>query len=552
VAESYDRVRPDPSAEALDWLVPAGCEVAVDLAAGTGLFTRALLGRVADVVAVEPDARMRAVLAQQSPQVRVLEGRGEEMPLPDGCADAVFVSTAWHWLDPAQAVPEIARVLRPGGRLGVVWTSRDRQQDWVAGLDLLRMPFSSGGPDATRAPRTVDEVRARLEREHTVTLPDGAEFGAVETASFGYTRTLPVADAVEWLASNSSFITAPPDLRAAGLERFRAALLKRTGGASVIEMPVRSWCWRAERAGLRLPKARSPAKRFVTGLRGRHKPYHLHVATEYGGAYGGQPWQRAVPPYRGQPPQAARRVRTRWIAAIAALVLGVAGLAVSLTGVVSQALPREFTAQQQRQITDWEAAERWRDLPAGEVFPAAVSYSGPSALTDDPGLRLSANRVGIARQASCAAATDAAVAAVLDRDGCAAMLRATYVDGTDSYVVTVGVAVMPGSAQATAAAPALARVVGASGEGVRTLPVGGTLAAAFTDTRRQLSGSAAAGPYLIFYTVGYTDDRPRLQVTADSYTDAEMTNAGQGIAGAVGSVLDGHLRPPRCPGTPGC
>jgi hypothetical protein len=243
------------------------------------------------------------------------------------------------------------------------------------------------------------------------------------------------------------------------------------------------------------------------------------------------------------------------IAAAAALVLGVAGLAVSLTGVVSQLLPREFTAQQQRQITDWEAAKRWQELPAGQIFPAAASYPAPPSLSDDPALRLSAARVGIARQASCAAGADAAVAAVLDRDGCAAMLRATYIDGTDSYVVTVGVAVMPGSAKAAAAARGLARVVGASGAsglGVRTLPVGGTLAASFTNVRRQLSGSVVAGPYLIFYAVGYTDDRPRVPVTADNYTDAEMTHAGQGIAGAVGTALDGHLPPPRCPGTPGC
>lgn len=211
-------------------------------------------------------------------------------------------------------------------------------------------------------------------------------------------------------------------------------------------------------------------------------------------------------------------------------------------------LPRQFTAQQQRQIADWEAAKRWRELPAGSIFPASVSYPGPQALAD-PGLRLSAGRVGIARQASCAGATDAAVAAVLDRDQCAAMLRATYVDGTDSYVVTVGVATMPASAQVAAAARELARVGGA---GVRTLPVSGTLAAAFTDRRRQLSGSVAAGPYLIFYTVGYADNRPRVPVAADSYTDAEMTYAGQGIARAVGSVLDGHLPPQRCPGTPGC
>ena len=91
VAESYDRVRPAPPAEALDWLVPAPCEVAVDLAAGTGLFTRALLGRAAAVIAVEPDERMRAVLAQRSPRVRVIAGWGEAMPLPDGpCFDALL------------------------------------------------------------------------------------------------------------------------------------------------------------------------------------------------------------------------------------------------------------------------------------------------------------------------------------------------------------------------------------------------------------------------------------------------------------------------------
>jgi len=248
VAESYDRVRPGPPAEAMDWLVPAGCEVAVDLAAGTGLFTRSLLGRAAQVVAVEPDPRMRAVLAKQSPQVRVLEGWGEAMPLPDGCADAVFVSTAWHWLDPERAAPEIARVLRSGGRLGVIWTSRDRQQDWVAELDLLRLPGVGDPGSRPGRPRTEDDVRAMLERHHSVTLPDGAGFTGVVTESFGFTRAVTVDDVVEWLATNSAFITASAADRARGLARCRAALLDRTAGAETIEMPMRSWCWRAERA----------------------------------------------------------------------------------------------------------------------------------------------------------------------------------------------------------------------------------------------------------------------------------------------------------------
>ena len=157
-------------------------------------------GRASQVVAIEPDERMRAVLAQRSPGVRVLAGWGERMPLPDGCADAVFVSTAWHWLEPERAVPEIARVLRSGGRLGVIWTSRDREHDWVAELDLLRLPGISG-PDAdSQVPRTLDDVRAQLDRDHSVALPDGAEFGDVETASFRFTRSIAIGDAVEWLA----------------------------------------------------------------------------------------------------------------------------------------------------------------------------------------------------------------------------------------------------------------------------------------------------------------------------------------------------------------
>jgi SAM-dependent methyltransferase len=251
VADSYDQVRPGPSAAALDWLVPARCEVAVDLAAGTGLFTRALLGRAARVVAVEPDARMREVLARRSPGLDVREGWGEAMPLPDAGADAVFVSTAWHWLDLPRAVPEIARVLRPGGRLGVIWTSRDRDEDWVAELDLLRL----GGTGVTSLPRGDDDeprtlagVRAQLDRHHVVLLPAGSAFGPGETASFRFTRTMSVGDVLAWLATNSLFITASAADREAGLARCRDALLRRAGTKQVIEMPLRSWCWRADRS----------------------------------------------------------------------------------------------------------------------------------------------------------------------------------------------------------------------------------------------------------------------------------------------------------------
>ena len=231
----------------------------------------------------------------------------------------------------------------------------------------------------------------------------------------------------------------------------------------------------------------------------------------------------------------------------------VAGLAVALTGIAFQLLPRQFSTEQQRQISDWEVGKRWRTLPAGAIFPASLRYGAPKELSDDLKLQLTANRVGIASQASCAAATDpVAVGAVLDRHGCEAMLRATYVDGTDSYVITVGVAAMPGSAQVKAAKQELAGVGGSTAAGVRTVPVAGSPAAAFTDARRQLSGIRAAGPYLVFYTIGYTDDRPRQPVTDDSYGDAEMTAAGAGVAYAVASTVGKAVPPPQCPGTPGC
>ena len=238
VAGDYDRVRPGPPEEALDWLVPQDCQVAVDIAAGTGLFTRALQRRVTQVIAVEPDERMRAVLAARSPGVRVVAGQGEAIPVPDASADGVFVSSAWHWLDPGQAVPEIARVLRDGGRLGVTWTSRDRRVDWVAELDVLRRPH---------AVRSAEDARSQLRRRHEVTLPGNAPFENIASASFAFVRAMTVDDAVDWLSTYSGLITASAEERAAALARARQALLRRASADGMIEIPIRSTCWRADR-----------------------------------------------------------------------------------------------------------------------------------------------------------------------------------------------------------------------------------------------------------------------------------------------------------------
>ena len=120
VAETYDRVRPPYSQPLLDRAqevleLDASARV-LDLAAGTGRLTRELQRRFADVVAVEPDERMRGVHGS------ALEGSAEAIPLEDASVDAVFVGEAFHWFDPASAIPEVARVLRPRGGLATINT----------------------------------------------------------------------------------------------------------------------------------------------------------------------------------------------------------------------------------------------------------------------------------------------------------------------------------------------------------------------------------------------------------------------------------------------
>src|SRR6201997_604161 len=213
IAEDYDGLRPQAPREAVGWLVPPGCQVAVDVGAGTGLFTRRLVGRAAQVIAVEPDARMRKVLTLRSPRVRALEGHGESIPLPDASADAVFVSSAWHWMDAERAVPEIGRVLRDGGRFGLIWTSRDREVDWVRNLD--RLP----GRDAPEG-EPADRIRRRLD----VVLPEPPVFHDIARATFRFVRTMTVEDVVAMTATYSRVIVATADERARRLAQARASL----------------------------------------------------------------------------------------------------------------------------------------------------------------------------------------------------------------------------------------------------------------------------------------------------------------------------------------
>jgi SAM-dependent methyltransferase len=121
VAGEYERTRPDYPSALLDQL-PLGADAAVlDLGAGTGKLTRVLARRYNDVTAVEPLANMRAMLERSVPGVTALPGSAERIPLDDGSVDGVFAAQAFHWFDKAVALPEIARVLRPGGVFAIVW-----------------------------------------------------------------------------------------------------------------------------------------------------------------------------------------------------------------------------------------------------------------------------------------------------------------------------------------------------------------------------------------------------------------------------------------------
>jgi SAM-dependent methyltransferase len=194
VADVYERGRPSYPAEAIDWLVPAHATRVADVGAGTGKLTRQLHERGLDVIAVEPSPGMRGQLHRAVPEVPVLAGTGEEIPLADGAVDAVFVAQAWHWVDPARAVPEVARVLAPGGRLALLWNRRVEDEEWVA--ELSTIIGSRGTPGSARH------------------FPDiGPPFGPVERRSVDWVYRLSRDEMTDWVASRSYVITLPDERR---------------------------------------------------------------------------------------------------------------------------------------------------------------------------------------------------------------------------------------------------------------------------------------------------------------------------------------------------
>jgi SAM-dependent methyltransferase len=170
-AEVYERARPSYPGEAIDWLLErtgAGAgDTIVDLGAGTGKLTRLLVPSGARVIAVEPVPEMRALIGVGE----AIDGTAEEIPLPDGSAALVTVAQAFHWFDHGRALPEIHRVLRPGGALALVWNMRDLDDPVQRGVEQLLAPLRG-----SRGAQLQGRWRAPLAASPLFDDPERAEF----------------------------------------------------------------------------------------------------------------------------------------------------------------------------------------------------------------------------------------------------------------------------------------------------------------------------------------------------------------------------------------
>jgi SAM-dependent methyltransferase len=221
-AAAYAEHRPDYAQAAVRWaLEPAPGPRVLDLGAGTGKLTAALVALGAEVIAVEPDPAMLTELRRALPAVRALPGSAEAVPLPDGSVDAVLSGNAMHWFDMAVAGPEIARVLAPGGTLAGLWNVVDDRVDWVAGLARVSGSAAIGSRD------TPASWRAETADMHLPKTGVAARFGSPEQAEFPHGQRRTADSLVSTLATRAGMLVMPEQEREATLGRTRAFLASR-------------------------------------------------------------------------------------------------------------------------------------------------------------------------------------------------------------------------------------------------------------------------------------------------------------------------------------
>ena len=207
-AAAYERGRPGYPAEAIEWLVAElrlePGRTVLDVGAGTGKLTRELISSGATVDAVEPVPAMRAVLEQAVPAARALDGTAEALPLAAASVDVIVAGSAFHWFDGPAAVAEFHRVLRPGGRLALVWNRRRREQPLHAAISAIIEPYRRDTPSAYRSEWRTPVVAGGLfealaEREVPFEQPVDADGLVDRVGSTSFIAALPDAEREEVL-----------------------------------------------------------------------------------------------------------------------------------------------------------------------------------------------------------------------------------------------------------------------------------------------------------------------------------------------------------------
>jgi SAM-dependent methyltransferase len=229
VAGAYERARPGYPEEAVRWLAGDEPRDVVDLGAGTGKLSRALVALGHRVMAVEPLPQMLEHLAENAPGAFGVLGTAEVIPLPDAFADVVTCAQSFHWFDHELALPEIARVLRPEGRLALVWNIRDDDDVFTGRLSALigneRLAEGAGyGP-----------------------LEASDLFREIESAEFRHDQVVDRETLLDLVLSRSHCAKLEPEVRAPVLEAV-GRLYDEAAGPDGAVLPYVTYCYRAAKA----------------------------------------------------------------------------------------------------------------------------------------------------------------------------------------------------------------------------------------------------------------------------------------------------------------
>ena len=242
-SETYERGRPDYPVEAVEFLINTlGIDpttTAVELGAGTGKFTRMLTSLSgARVIAVEPVENMRRQLQSLQPAVTVLDGTAESIPLGDAVADVVLAAQAFHWFDGRRALAEIARVLKPGGRIGLIWNARDESLDWVARMTDIIDRHGTGVPQY----KSMEWKRA---------FDGSSPFSELDVRHFRHAQTCDMQMLLDRVASISFIAALPSADRQAVLDEVLQLVHThpQTSGRPRITLPYRTDVYWSKKTG---------------------------------------------------------------------------------------------------------------------------------------------------------------------------------------------------------------------------------------------------------------------------------------------------------------